>query len=266
MSGFDKTWLTLREPVDARSRDRSLLAAAIEVIGTAAGDTILDIGCGTGSIFRMLSPGMKKLKMARQIRWRLLDDDRQLLEEAQRRHGDDVELVQGDLDRLETLPMADVGLVTASALFDLCSEHFIDRFATLISSAGIGLYATLTYDGRMDWSKSHPLDKAVVGSFNAHQQSDKGFGLALGPKAWEMLERALRKEGYAVRVAESPWVLSAADGDLQRLFIEGIIRAVREYGQLDETEICEWTDFRYRMVGRENSLCRVGHQDILAFR
>jgi len=261
VSGFDKGWLALREPVDARSRDKTLLTSAIGAIESTPKRTVLDIGCGTGSTFRTLSP-----KIEKNVRWRLFDSDPHLLEEAERRHGDALELVQGDLNDVEVLPLADVVLVTASALFDLCSEDFIRRFADRISRNSIGLYAALNYDGEMRWSKPHPLDEVVVSSFNRHQLSDKGFGLALGPKAWKTLADRLSDKGCTVRTAGSPWTMTAAEPDLQRLFLTGIIRAVFEYGELDEAEIRDWADFRRRMIDREESLCHVGHQDVLALR
>lgn len=261
MSGFDKNWLVLREPVDARSRDKTLLVAAAKAIENAPGSTVLDIGCGTGATFRALSP-----RIAKKVRWRLFDNDKRLLDEARRLHGNAIELIRGDLNNIEALPLADAGLVTASALFDLCSEQFIDQFAERISRTGIGLYAALNYDGEMIWSKPHPLDQAITGSFNAHQLSDKGFGISLGPTAWKMLVECLEKRDYRVQVARSPWIMTAADAGLQRSFIDGIIRAIYEYGQLDEVEIRDWIKFRYRMIDQAGSLCRVGHQDVLASR
>jgi len=261
VSGFDKNWLALREPVDARSRDKALLAAAAETIESAPGSTILDVGCGTGATFRALAP-----KVERKVHWRLFDNDKRLLDEARRLHGNAVELIRCDLNNIEALPLTDARLVTASALFDLCSEQFIRRFAERISRTGIGLYAALNYDGEMTWSQPHPLDQAIAGSFNAHQLSDKGFGVSLGPAAWKTLVECLKERGYTLQVASSPWIMTAADAGLQRLFIDGVIRAIYEYGQLDEAEIRDWIKFRYRMIDQPDSLCRVGHQDILASR
>ncbi|CAN7544882.1 class I SAM-dependent methyltransferase [Neorhizobium sp. LjRoot104] len=259
MSSFDKDWLALREPVDVRARDADLLAAAIQSLETVSAATILDIGCGTGSTFRVLSP-----KIGKPAHFRLFDHDHRLLDEARRLHGDAVELIQGDLNEIGALPLADVSLVTASALFDLCSELFIRRFVAHIAQRRASLYAALNYDGRMRWSKPHPLDEAVLASFNAHQLGDKGLGSSLGPGAWETLADCLGENGYTVRTAESPWMMATDDRDLQLLFLDGVVRAVHEYGQLDESEIRDWADFRRKMVDREGSLCQVGHQDILA--
>ena len=206
MSGFDKDWLALREPADIGARDEALLAAAIEVAENAPGHGILDIGCGTGSTFRTLSPRLRN-----PIHWRLFDYDQRLLDEARRLHGDAVELAQGDLNDIAGLPLEGIGLITASALFDLCSQAFIDRFVTRIAEAGIGLYAALCYDGVMRWSKPHPLDDVVTANFNAHQLTDKGFGLSLGPKAWQRLAERLAEHGYTVKNCGKP-----LDDDLER--------------------------------------------------
>jgi SAM-dependent methyltransferase len=261
VTGFGKTWLALREPVDVRSRDQALLAGAIEAVRNTNRDGILDIGCGTGSTFRTLSP-----KIGGNCRWRLFDHDPQLLDEARRRHLGEAEFLCGDLNDLEALPLADVGLVTASALFDLCSERYILAFVEKISEVGACLYAALNYDGEMHWSTTHALDEAIMESFNAHQLSNKGFGLSLGPTAWQTLSECLRKRGYSVKTAASPWIMTAADAELQRLFLDGIIRAVHEYGLLDAAEVDDWAEFRTAMIDRRECSCRVGHQDILAIR
>ena len=261
MSGFDKDWLTLREPVDLKARDANMMAVAIETVREAKHPVILDIGCGTGSTFRALSPLIQK-----PVAWRLFDNDQRLLNEAAHLHGDAVETIWGNLNDIETLPLSNATLVTASALFDLCSQDFIERFAARIAQTGTGLYAALNYDGVMHWSKFHPLDEVVTANFNAHQLSDKGLGPALGPTAGKSLASTLESQGYAVKTAQSCWIMTAVDAELQTLFLNGIVRAVLEYGELDEAEIRDWSEFRHRMIERDDSLCRVGHQDVLALR
>ncbi len=261
MSGFDKGWLTLREPADLKARDEALMAGAVEAATLAKHPVILDIGAGTGSTFRTLGPRLHK-----PAAWRLVDNDRRLLDEAARLHGDAIETIQADLNDIDSLPLSAATLVTASALFDLCSQDFIARFTRKIAQTGTGLYAVLNYDGVMHWSKFHPLDEVMTAMFNAHQLSDKGFGPALGPSAWKALATALEDNGYVVKTATSTWTLTAADADLQVLFLNGIVRAVLEYGELDDAEIGDWSQFRHRMIDREDSLCRVGHQDVLALR
>ncbi len=47
MSGFDKDWLALREPVDLRSRARPLVEHLSRHLEGVTSPVIIDIGCGT---------------------------------------------------------------------------------------------------------------------------------------------------------------------------------------------------------------------------
>jgi hypothetical protein len=118
----------------------------------------------------------------------------------------------------------------------------------------------------MAWSAPHPLDAAVVMSFNEHQKRDKGFGPSLGPAAWASLAERLRRHGYRLQVAPAPWLMTGEDAALQRLFIDGVVQAVSEGRQLGAAELAGWADFRRRAIGAAGSSCRVGHLDVLALR
>jgi trans-aconitate methyltransferase len=170
MSGFDKDWLALREPVDQRARADALVERLSRHLEEAEAPAIIDIGCGTGSTWRSLSG---RLPLA--ATWQLLDYDPLLLAEAERRIGGagDVTFRQFDLNQFEDLPLEKVTVVTASALFDLCSADFCNRFAEALVRSKTGLYAALNYDGVIEWSVRHPLDGQVVIDFNQHQRSDK---------------------------------------------------------------------------------------------
>jgi SAM-dependent methyltransferase len=259
--GFDRHWLQLREAADRKARDRTLLTAANEAIAKARSDIVLDIGCGTGSTYRSMEP-----YLSRQIAWRLLDNDQDLLDEVVTRHGDAVEIVKMDVNRVEALPLEGVSLVTASALFDLCSADFIQRLCRPLSDADACLYAALSYDGEMAWADSHPLDRAVTQAFNAHQRSDKGLGASLGPDAWEMLAECAKAEGYEVQTAESPWMLTGDELELHLLLLQGIAAAVEETGHLDNKELASWLAYRRQSAIEDRGLCRIGHRDLLALR
>ena len=263
MSGFDKDWLSLREPADRAARDQSLVATLAERLAREGKPAhILDIGCGTGSTFRSLSDVMPD-----DTRWHLLDYDQALLDEARRRIPQDrpVALSQHDLNDLDGLPLEAVTAVTASALFDLCSQAFCARFVQRLKGEGAGLYAALNYNGIMRWSVAHPHDAQVVADFNLHQKSDKGFGPALGPDCTAALTTALEEAGYAVQVADSTWKMGPDQADLQRAFIEGLRQPLFEIGSLERSEIENWIAFRFSAIAEAGSLCEVGHTDILAF-
>jgi SAM-dependent methyltransferase len=257
--GFDPHWLNLREPADVKARDEGLLQLAKAAIEKRPGSVVLDIGCGSGSTYRSLQP-----RLDGTTRWRLLDNDPRLLDEVRRRHGDTVETIEMDLGDVEALPLDDVVLVTASALFDLCSADFVESVARRLSAAGTGLYAALNYDGEMAWTDEHPLDRKITAIFNAHQQTDKGFGISLGPDAWIALADAMRMKGFSVSVAESPWILAEGDIDLQLLLLGGIAEAVKEYGKLEPEDVVTWYAYRQRSAQEKQGLCRIGHRDVLA--
>nr|WP_272213690.1 hypothetical protein [Marinicella sp. W31]MDC2879644.1 hypothetical protein [Marinicella sp. W31] len=128
----------------------------------------------------------------------------------------------------------------------------------------VGLYAALNYNGRIQWSKPHALDNDVVAVFNRHQQTDKGFGVALGPTASERLAALFGAHGFRVETAESPWLLNGDSKALQRAFIEGFRQPLQEIGGLTSRDIEAWITFRIAVIDEPDSLCTVGHTDLLA--
>ncbi|SHM33944.1 class I SAM-dependent methyltransferase [Roseibium suaedae] len=262
MSGFDPGWLFLREPADRLARSEDLAREAgswLAAQGSAL--EVLDIGCGTGSTLRSLAPVFPQA-----ARWILLDNDPALLEQARQLAGETVHVsfARHDLNDIAGLPLEGVSLLTASALFDLCSEGFCAQLVKRAASEGCAVYAALNYDGVMRWSVAHPLDQAVRAAFNRHQQTDKGFGTALGPDAASRLAVLLEAEGYRVRLAESPWVMGPGEADLQRSFLKGFRQPLMEIGELPETGIDDWLSFRLKAVHMPESRCEVGHLDLLA--
>ncbi len=261
MSGFSITWLDLREDADQRARDFALADKAISALGDMdapqAPNLAVDLGAGTGSTLRAL----QKLG-ANDVVWRLVDHDGTLLNEALRRHRKEfvIEDHQCDLQIVAELPLAGARLVTASALFDLCSESFINALCARISAQNTGIYAALNYDGTTTWHPSHPFDEQVLAAFNQDQQRDKGLGPALGPQATSILKAALEKAGYSVEIASSPWKLDSNDEALVKELIAGIHTAVAK--SLDHEMLAQWVQFR--LDNLSTGTCVVGHADLLA--
>ena len=153
------------------------------------------------------------------------------------------------------LPFGGVRLVTASALFDLASRDWIEALAARLAAAGIGIYASLNYDGRLDWEPALAADAAVRAAFNAHQRREKGLGAALGPAAAGVLAGALGRRGFAVRLAPSPWRLGPREAALHAALVDGIVAAAADTG----LDAVDWGQAR-----RAASGCTVGHVDLLA--
>ena len=271
MSGFSLDWLDLRETADRRARDAGLLARAKHWLrgdpSSERRSTIVDLGAGTGSTLRAFTESDDFSPTG--IEWLLVDQDRQLLAEARRRHGrsQSVETCELDLAKISDLPLTRARLVTASALFDLVSTKFVDNLVihleTLCQQQPLGFYAALNYDGTTQWTPTHPLDDAVLEAFNRDQQRDKGFGPALGPDACDYLERRFIEAGFNVSSAKSPWILDGTDRSMMTELITGIAAAVANTPTLDSKSLKDWLEFRLNKVNQGS--CIVGHTDLLAW-
>jgi len=77
MSSFSAAWLALREPHDRRARNAEVLDAVVTAFASHISLNVADIGCGTGSTHRALSPRLPPGQ-----RWRLYDNDLSLLARA----------------------------------------------------------------------------------------------------------------------------------------------------------------------------------------
>jgi hypothetical protein len=170
-----------------------------------------------------------------------------------------VELRQANLARdLDNVLRHGPNLVTASALFDLCSVAFIKSFVGTLARLRAAFYTVLTYNGIQRWTPRHPSDGAMIAAFHAHQMTDKGFGASAGPTATAQLADALRLADYTVLEGDSPWLLGPRDQRLVADLATGFAAAVRETGKVDAKDVDTWT----RVVRRG---AEVGHTDTLAF-
>jgi SAM-dependent methyltransferase len=274
VSGFDASWLDLRESVDHRSRNEELARLVSRHLAGLSPINVLDLGCGTGSNLRATAP-----LLGPEQHWTLIDHDARLLDAAvtrlvewaagwERRNGrlllrkDDREIVvrlrRADLARdFEGTFDARADLVTASALFDLVSDDFIAAMAAEVVRWHASFYTVLTYNGLQRWTPKHEADAEMAAAFRKHQIGDKGFGPAAGPMAPALLSAAFDAAGYALNEADSTWRLESGDEALIAQLVPGFAGAVRETGLVPERKIDEWLKLR-----RTEAL--VGHTDTLA--
>ncbi|MDM0034638.1 class I SAM-dependent methyltransferase [Variovorax sp. J22P271] len=292
MTGFSADWLALREPFDRAAREAA--AAAFDLPGLAVrwrggGATlgVLDLACGTGANLRELAP-----RLGGAQRWRLVDHDPRLLAAlpgalaawaaAQgftvRTQGDrlrvegpgwraDVEAVHLDLaGGLAALPLAGVGLITASALLDLVSGAWLDALLSRACAAKAALLFALTVDGRIDWRPKREADEMVRRLFEAHQRGDKGFGPALGSRAVAVAADRLLALGGQLRRAASDWHIDGRQGAqaqaMLAALVEGSAAAAREQDPGAAGAVAAWAAERRQLLAR-TTLC-IGHAELLA--
>jgi hypothetical protein len=263
MSGFSVEWLTLRESHDQRARNPSVLDTVASLFKSKNEARVTDLACGAGSTLRTLGPHLP----ARQ-HWDLVDNDPHLLQAAGERNSSaDISLdkIQLDLNsEFETALNRPTDLITTSALLDLVSESWLDRFARHAVSRAVPVYAALTYDGRIDLSPADPMDAAVATAVNNHQRTDKGFGPALGPAAAGAAVSIFGKLGYSIVQGDSDWVIGTADKQMQIELLDGWASAAREIGSLPGQQIDDWLMRRKAAVERGASTMRIGHFDFVA--
>ncbi len=256
--GFSAEWLALREPVDHASRATAVTEAAIDALRRGPQSRILDLAAGTGSNLRYLTNRIGAAD------WLLVDHDRALLAQAPAAPG--VETRCLDLAALDDRSIFDGrALVTASALLDLVSAPWVHELAARCADAGAAVLFALNYDGRIECSPVDADDQLVVGLVNAHQRTDKGFGLALGPEATTCAARSVESLGYHVLRGRSDWVLTPALHELQRQLIDGWAGAAAEVSPDLATRIGAWRARRVAHVDAQRSQITVGHEDLAAW-
>ena len=263
MSGFSADWLALREPHDLRSRSPAVVEAVAASLEPLSSVRVVDLACGTGSTLRALSPHLP----ARQ-NWNLIDNDLSLLARATAtplaKHVT-IAAIPLDLNRdLEAALDGPVDLVATSALLDLVSENWLDRLAVEIAARASPLYAALSYDGRIEFTPSDPLDTAIVAAVNAHQRTDKGFGPALGPAAAAFAIARFEALGYSVVHGASDWVLRPDDRKMQTEILAGWASAAHDMDTLPSADTAAWLARRRAAVAAGRSSLRVGHIDFFA--
>jgi hypothetical protein len=263
MSGFSAEWLALRESHDVRARNRVVLDAVATMFKRRDAANVVDLACGAGSTVRALSSHLP----ARQ-HWHLVDNDQRLLTLAcSGKYAGDVKLDAVALDlsgNFEVVFDGTIDLITVSALLDLVSEPWLDRFARNIAARTLPVYAALTYDGRIDLSPADPLDATIASAVNAHQRTDKGFGPALGPSAAAAAISRFEALGYSVVAGSSDWLIGTDDHEIQLELLTGWANAAREVQALPHCDIDNWLTRRKHGIGARLSTMRVGHVDFLA--
>ena len=267
MSESLSTWLSLRVAADTAARSEALTAAVAGAIaGTVSHQSplrILDLGTGTGSNVRYLSP-----RLPTPQQWLLVDRDPALLARTPASTADrTVETRCMELGALDDAGLfAGRHLVTASALLDLVSASWLRRLAARCRDSGAAVLFALTYNGESSCSPGEPEDEMVRDLMNRHQRgNDKGFGVAAGPDATECAARSFEDAGYQVRRERSDWVLGPEAREMQRQLIEGWAEAALEMAPRQERTIHDWLARRLAHVEANRSRVTVGHDDLAAW-
>lgn len=256
---FAADWLTLREPVDHRSRPPEIVAQLNRLFPSSDRIQVLDLGAGTGSNYRYLAP-----RLSAPQNWLLYDHDATLLAKAA--GATPLNTVVGDLQALikpagnSLLTKAD--FITASALLDLVSARWLSAIIQQITEQRRPALFALSYNGIIKSSLNHPTEAALAAAVNAHQRGNKGLGAALGPDASHYCAELFRASGYQVWQIDSPWQLGPTEADLQKSLIDGWLQAAGAAKPEQTPAFLQWQRDYLAQIDQQSLY--VGHQDILA--
>ncbi len=263
MKPFSAGWLAAREPHDQRARNPAVLDALATAVAGLSSIRIVDLGCGTGATLRAIAPRLRVPQ-----HWHCVDNDLGLLERAARLEppsGVTISTKALDLVRdLEAALDGPIDLVTASALFDLVSGEWLERFVVETAARRLPAYIALTHDDDIAIEPSDPLDDAAIAAVCRHQRRDKGFGPALGPGAAKAAVARFERAGYRVIAGRSDWRLEPADGEMQAAVLDVWAGAASEEGGLPLAEGVAWLTRRRDLVAAGRSAMQLGHVDFLA--
>ncbi|MDI6100726.1 class I SAM-dependent methyltransferase [Actinoplanes sp. NEAU-A12] len=248
---FSAGWLTLREPADAAARALDLVEQLPRPVRT-----VRDLGCGTGSLGRWLSP----LLPPGPQHWIMTDRDPALLLRAANGMPDGVTVSTQRLDvaELTAADLAGTDLVTCSALLDLLTADEVARLAEVCAQARVAVLFTLSVTGEVRLAPDDPLDAEVTAAFNAHQRRVVDGRRLLGPDAAEAAEAAFVRVGARVTVRPSPWRLGPAMPALTAEWLRGWVAAA-----LEERPGLPLGDYLERRLAALPH-ASVGHKDVLA--
>ncbi len=258
---FSSEWLALREPVDHAARSKKIARKLAEQIAGKNPARITDIGSGTGSTIRAMRPFL-----GNDVRWHLTDNDDALMDLARNEAGgNETAFTIADLSHsLDPLFCKPADVITTSAFLDLVSLDWLEQLVSQVASRKLPFYAALTYDGRAMCKPELKRDGEVISAFNRHQQTDKGFGPALGPAAADTAIRLFEQAGYQVTSARSDWEGTIDRKEFQKMLLEGWAMAAIETEPVQEASFKTWFLERLRLIENGEATLMVGHKDFLA--
>ncbi|MCS6921155.1 MAG: class I SAM-dependent methyltransferase [Elioraea sp.] len=277
---FSADWLSLREPFDRAARSPRLAEALAAALPPRP--RLIDLGAGTGSLFRWLAP-----RLARPQVWTLVDADADLLDEAFVRiatwaeaegyrvtapgrallvhtpHGAwRIEALARDVAaNPERLPLREHDAVICSALLDLVSARWLEVLASALHAP---FAAFLSVDGRDLWLPRDGDDRLIARGFARDMGRDKGFGPALGPRAPAHAVRLFAALGFRVLAAPSDWIIPRVGHAMLTAMVTGHADAAAAALPAFADRIDAWRERRLAQIARGRLALRIGHRDLLA--
>lgn len=253
-------WLTLREPADGAARSLALAREAAARLHPPV--TVHDLGSGTGSMMRWLSPVLPAPQT-----WVLHDWNADLLEHAAAGHplGVSVSTRLGDLAHLGPGDIAGASLVVTSALLDVLSAEEASAIVRACVASGAPALFALSVTGSVALDPLDPGDRVFAAAFDDHQRRTVDGRRLLGPDALALVEGLFAAAGWSVTTADSPWRLDGSDDELISEWLEGWLAAAVEARPTLREWAEEYARTRTAQLAAGRLRVDVHHRDLLAW-
>jgi hypothetical protein len=260
----DPGWLATRVAADTAARAATvgtLLPALINYLHHTGdpGDVIeiIDLGAGTGANQRWLAP-----RLPFRQRWIHLDHDPAISRSVPLL--DETVIIDDNVDALERLlahASGDRRFVTCSALLDVLTTAELAAVCHALLDNQVPALFSLTVTGALSVVPADPHDQPLLDAFNDHQRRAGGAG----PDATSLVVDELVAGGFEVRIQETPWRLTAHEGQafVARLLEERLAAATAQDPAMAAIAAA-WLELRRAQLARGVLQIDLGHCDILA--
>lgn len=280
MNHVDPRYLEAKRTLDSRARSprvRDQLRTALP-----ADPTILEIGCGTGTLlprliewgidagtYRGIDAAEQLLAFARDVRpAEFRREGRSLVEQDRGFTVANLSVTFEQGDGLEALAAStDVDLIIAQAFADLVPlSTLVSGIESALAPGGLA-YLPITFDGGTIFQPDHAADQAVERAYHEWIDAQSGRDVHAGRHLADAFGR--RKNGVLVGMAASDWVLRPREGNypadeayLLRKILDFIDQAI-SHESVDGTS--DWLATRRNQLAAEE-LTYVAHQYDLLYK
>ena len=261
MHEFNNNWLIQREKIDSLSRSKIAISKINNFIKNKDKISIIDLGCGTGSNYRYLSPKIKKKQS-----WDMLDISLKSInyfkeDISKSKKVDNVKFIKTNvIKNIKKIDFNNYDIVTGSAFLDIMPNSWFRDFYNLNINSKI-IYFSINYDGFFKFFPKHKDDGLVLKLFNSDQKSDKGIGLkAVGPNCSKIINSMFTKT-HKTFILKSDWKVEN-NKDFQLTFIKFCEDVVSKSNK----NYKEWIHFRKDNILKNKSKIILRNKDFLALK
>jgi hypothetical protein len=156
-------------------------------------------------------------------------------------------------------------LITANAFFDLIPLEKFTMFASILSSAGKPLLATLNFIS-MNFDPGDRADRSYISLYESHMTRPNEFGPPMGPRCGDQMVKILGGLGFSVYSAKSTWKIPAQDKIMMNFmfgFLDGALSEMITDSQRIE-QLGGWKRNKFRLLGKKRLQLTIEHLDLFA--